>query len=152
MTQSDLARRSGVSLPTIQGIERGTANPTLSTLDGLLAALGLRLGVEEIEVDWDLLCALGLPLASRKHRRVVPSEDLLVPAVRMAALDLQDATRGRKLEALQALILAVRSHYPSVYRRSFSGSRPVRAIAERPVTGRIVKLQRIARDRLSGYL
>jgi transcriptional regulator with XRE-family HTH domain len=152
MTQSDLARSSGVSLPTIQGIERGAANPTLSTLDGLLAALGLKLGVEESEVDWDLLCALGLPLAHGEPLKIVPSEDLLVPAVRMAALDLQDVTHGRKLDALQALILAVKSHYPTVYRRSFSGSSLVRAIAERPVTGRIVKLQRIARDRLSGYL
>ncbi len=70
----------------------------------------------------------------------------------MASLDLQDRGQGRKRDALQALILAVKSHFPSVYRRSFSGSRLIRAIVERPVSGRIIKLERIARDRLSEYL
>ena len=43
ITQRDLAGRSGVSLATVKNIERGTGNPSYSTLDKLFCVLGLEL-------------------------------------------------------------------------------------------------------------
>lgn len=62
ISQTALAVRAGVSLATVQNIEAGRANPSLSTLERLLAPLGLGLAVEPRQADWDALAAFGLPL------------------------------------------------------------------------------------------
>ena len=41
ISQQDLAEMSGVSLPTVKDIERGLANPSLSTISKLLDVLGM---------------------------------------------------------------------------------------------------------------
>ena len=46
LTQTELARLSGVPFSTINRIERGVANPTLLTLDRVLAVFGLKLSTE----------------------------------------------------------------------------------------------------------
>lgn len=43
ISQQDLAEMSGVSLPTVKDIERGLANPSLSTISKLLDVLGLEI-------------------------------------------------------------------------------------------------------------
>ena len=61
LTQSELARRAGVSQSTISAVERGTRRPSLTLIGRVLAALGLqiRLGVEQLEEpDADLDAAI----------------------------------------------------------------------------------------------
>lgn len=41
--QQDLAEMSGISLPTVKDIERGLANPSLSTISKLLDVLGMEI-------------------------------------------------------------------------------------------------------------
>lgn len=43
ISQQDLAEMSGISLPTVKDIERGIANPSLSTISKLLDVLGLEI-------------------------------------------------------------------------------------------------------------
>ncbi len=43
LSQQDLAEMSGVSLPTVKDIERGLANPSLSTISKLLDVLGMEI-------------------------------------------------------------------------------------------------------------
>lgn len=43
ISQQDLAEMSGSSLPTVKDIERGLANPSLSTISKLLDVLGLEI-------------------------------------------------------------------------------------------------------------
>jgi len=62
LTQTELAHRSGVSLPTVQNLEAGRANPTLATLQAVLNALGLELSLEPRSADWDELALCGAPL------------------------------------------------------------------------------------------
>lgn len=45
MTQEQLAERSGLSYKFIGEIERGDANPTITTVDRLAAALGVEMSV-----------------------------------------------------------------------------------------------------------
>lgn len=43
ISQLDLAEMSGISLPTVKDIERGLANPSLSTISKLLDVLGMEI-------------------------------------------------------------------------------------------------------------
>ncbi len=43
ISQHDLAEMSGISLPTVKDIERGLANPSLSTISKLLDVLGMEI-------------------------------------------------------------------------------------------------------------
>lgn len=43
ISQQDLAEMSGSSLPTVKDIERGLANPSLSTISKLLDVLGMEI-------------------------------------------------------------------------------------------------------------
>ena len=43
ISQQDLAEMSGISLPTVKDIERGIANPSLSTISKLLDVLGMEI-------------------------------------------------------------------------------------------------------------
>ena len=43
ISQQDLAEMSGISLPTVKDIERGTANPSLSTMLKILDVLGMEM-------------------------------------------------------------------------------------------------------------
>ncbi len=70
LSQVALSARSGVSLPTLQRIESGKANPSLSTLESLVSALDLELSCNDVSVDWDELAAYGLPLQRRVIRHV----------------------------------------------------------------------------------
>jgi transcriptional regulator with XRE-family HTH domain len=45
LTQADLARRAGTSQATLSAYENGHKNPSLATLDRLLAASGARIAV-----------------------------------------------------------------------------------------------------------
>ncbi len=72
LTQSELARRAGVSQSTVSAVERGTRRPSLTLIGRVLAALGLqiRLAAEPLdEPEADLDAAIGAlqatPLADR---------------------------------------------------------------------------------------
>ena len=43
ISQQDLAEMSGISHPTVKDIERGLANPSLSTISKLLDVLGMEI-------------------------------------------------------------------------------------------------------------
>jgi predicted transcriptional regulator len=45
MSQSELARRTGIRQPNISRLERGTCSPTLNTLSALAKGLGKKLKV-----------------------------------------------------------------------------------------------------------
>ena len=47
ISQQDLAEMSGISLPTVKDIERGLANPSLSTISKLLDVLGMEIVYRE---------------------------------------------------------------------------------------------------------
>lgn len=51
LSQRDLAELSGVSLRTINAMERGKANPSLDVLSKILEPLGLKLTLSERVVN-----------------------------------------------------------------------------------------------------
>jgi len=49
LTQKDLAEKSGIGIATIKDIERGKANPSLSTISRILAILGSEISFRVVE-------------------------------------------------------------------------------------------------------
>jgi transcriptional regulator with XRE-family HTH domain len=83
LTQSELARRAGVSQSTISAVERGTRRPSLTLIGRVLAALGLqlRLGLDQLEEP-----EAELDAAIAALREVPPVERLSGPRFDGAAL------------------------------------------------------------------
>jgi len=156
LTQSVLADRAGLSLATIQNVEAGRANPSLSTLSKILAPLGLEIDVRAEPADWDALAGLGVPLTASAARPPDGSPPDLRVHVRRAAFELRtgDGSRGgdRRREALQAFLLALKTHFPSRYAAWFVDCPEVLDLVPSAPSGRVIKLTRVAKERLAGLL
>jgi transcriptional regulator with XRE-family HTH domain len=154
LTQTELGGAAATSLATVQNIEAGRANPSLSTLQRVLDALQLDLSLAQRGTDWDALVALALPLSTRSDstaRRT--SFDQLPTLIRSAASEVASQGEGsRERDALEALLLALHIHYASLYRSWFADSPVVGALLPTSPTGRHIKLARIARARLAEQL
>jgi hypothetical protein len=107
-------------------------------------------------VDWDTLVASGLPLMAERAG-AGPSDPSALPGLigqACLALEAGEVPEGRERcgEALEALLWALRSHFPTAYRRWFAESSTFGALTRREPTGRVIKLSRIARERLARIL
>ncbi|MBI3555123.1 MAG: hypothetical protein HY074_02520, partial [Deltaproteobacteria bacterium] len=67
-----------------------------------------------------------------------------------SALAIED--RERKIEAIQALILALKSHFPSFYRQWFQSCPAVSRYEPTSVSEKLIKLKRQAVASLAKYL
>ena len=169
LTQTELAYRSGVSLPTVQNMETGRANPTIATLNAVLGALGLELKSAPRYADWDELALCGAPLMVREEpaadsqgnrtvrdRHRGPTPDLLLKNLRDACLELRHVSGTTDLErrqdAVQALLLAIRSHFPGFYSDHLAGVDLYEPYVSLPITGRTNRLAREAVATLARYL
>ena len=158
LTQTRLAHLAGISLPSIQNIEAGKANPAISTLSALFEVLGLDLRCEPRPANWRALIRCGAPLSGATgESRVLPTREELVSHLRHACaeLSLREAVPAedlRKQEAVAAMLLAIKIHFPALYRQSLEGSHFVREQLPKHITGRMIKLKRQALARLVTYL
>lgn len=158
ISQVDFSHLTGVSLPCLQQIEAGKGNPTLKTVRKILKVMGLDIHLNLSPYNWERLISLGLPLSLNKKEQLSikkPSASLLCSEVHRASLSLlfdpQQEGAERKKEALQALILAIQTHYPSLYKRIYKKGIPKDFFSYNN-PGKVIKLKRIALRRLSFYL
>ena len=100
---------------------------------------------------WDELTEFGLPLKSQVQTTKSPlTMKRLVDLTQRALTEIYDhGTEERNKEALLAYLLAIKTHYPSIYKLYFSGIRRIRKTDKEALTGRIVKLYRISRENVS---
>lgn len=154
LTQAELSGLAQVSLATLQNVEAGRANPSLLVLSRLLAPVGLELGCRPLAPDWDLLCGLGLPLAPQRAVRARPSGPLLLNQLRLAALELSRDVpdRERKLEATKALLFALCTHFPTFFKERVEKSPLLSELVPRELSGRVIRLSRVAVRILAEYL
>lgn len=163
ISQSHLAHLSGLSLASIQNMEAGKANLSISNLASLLEVLGYDLKLVRRQVEWEKLICYGLPIlpakSLEKEARVRGIECLEKLLVGACAEFVQRSEPGshrnlREKEALQAMILALRDHFPSLFEEHFSSYKVIKELVPKneQVTGKIIKLRRIAIDHLSSYL
>jgi len=156
LSQVELCTAAGVSLATVQKLEAGRANPSLRTLRRLLEPLGLGLELGPVKAQWDALTSLGLPMTSESPASIRPTGLVLRRQLLLAALELEQAgdseDLGRERESLQALLLALETHFPSRYRSWVARSPLLSALAPSVPSGRLIKLARLAKQRLAEYL
>ncbi len=93
LSQSALATAADVSLATVQNVEAGRANPSLSTLSRLLAPLGTGLSFTPTAADWRALITLGLPLAGEGDPLVRLDAETLRRHVGRAAIEVTRDTQ-----------------------------------------------------------
>ncbi len=106
--------------------------------------------------DWDFLAAAGLPLLGRRTSKLRPTGGRLVVQIQQAVLEVNAGggieDRERKVESLQALLLALKIHFPTFYRLNVSRYPSLKALVPVRPSGRTVKLVRLAARLLAEYL
>ncbi|GJL53702.1 MAG: hypothetical protein NPIRA02_08340 [Nitrospirales bacterium] len=156
LSQVEVSARSGVSLPTLQRIESGKANPSLATLELLVSALGLRLSCNDVPIDWDELAAYGLPLQPREMRHVRKTRENFFLAVCRACSSFEQERHlpafSRKKEALIGTLLAVKLHYAGLYIKLCGMCPVVESLLPHTIEGKHIKLKRLALAQIGTYL
>ena len=157
LTQTELGALASVSLPFVQNIETGKANPSLRIVQALLETLGVEIDCKPAPYHWDLFSAYGAPLTSVKNQKnIKPTPEGLVTMIRKACFYLtyakEEPEKERKKEALEALLLALQTHYPHFFNKNFKRSSLVYHFVPKIFTPRLIKLRRIALSKLGEYL
>lgn len=159
MSQAELARSSGVSLPMIQLIEADRSKPTVPVFQKILRALGLEI-VLRPSFSWNELIAHGGPLFSNaKPARPIGARDsqtfrkVLIESCLKLEQDRKDGLLdARKKEAVEAMLLAYRLYYPLRYASLERKSPLIRKFGAFRINGRHIKLKRIALEYMKEYL
>jgi len=157
LTQTQLAARAGVSLPTIQNLESGRGNPTLNLLEKVSSVLGYDLEIVSKEPDWALLQAAGLPIEIRPVVKAIsPHPKELFHHLFLAVdwFERQKKTEKSKRleEVVAALIWAIEHHYPSFYIYFLKYPKIEHFLSQYPKKGRILKFMRMAAAGLTEIL
>jgi transcriptional regulator with XRE-family HTH domain len=151
ISQAHLAQHSELSLATIQNIENGIANPSISTLENLLSQLGCKLDITQIPADLDLLSICGLPFEAEKKTNRKISEKEFLSELRRLSSQTDPAKSNRVSEALSILLFVIFDEYPKFAKRHLSGSSIKRHLPKK-LSGRLLKLRHISRARISKIL
>ncbi len=142
LSQVQLAAQSGVSLATLQAIEAGQGNPEWDTIQRLGQALGFEVALSPVRPDWNLLIRAGVPLGEDMKGKRSPSRTSEV--LREWDRAWQSKPSEREREALQAFALALHDHFPTLFASRWTKSSAVEEALRLEVTGRVIKLRRIA--------
>ena len=153
LTQMELATKSGISLPTIQNIESGKANPSLDILTRILNVLGLEIKVSAPGFQVETAILLGVPLISNQSTSVIkPSRDMLcLEARKWAHYFREDIFSERESLAMTSFLCAIKDYWPTVYSDIEC---PIfnKQIESLRNNGHLIKLRRMAIATLSTYL
>ncbi|MCB9092099.1 MAG: helix-turn-helix transcriptional regulator [Halobacteriovoraceae bacterium] len=150
-SQIKLAQISQISLPTIQNIEAGKANPTIDILEKLTHALGLELSISSAPFDAERAISLGVPLLG--NSQIKGSEKQLIKeSKKWVHLLSNKALKERETEAIVAFLMALKDHFPVFYKNEIACPLFEKEIEESRNNGRIIKLRRIALSNLGQYL
>ncbi len=153
LTQMELATQSGISLPTIQNIESGKANPSLEILTRVLNVLGLEIKVSVAGFQADTAILLGVPLSSKQFSTLIkPSRNLLcIEARKWAHYFRENVFTERETLAMTSFLCALKDYWPSIYKEIEC---PIfdKLISISRNNGHLIKLRRIAIANLSTYL
>jgi len=120
------------------------------------------------EMVWDRLAVCGAPLMVRAEEDNLDSTDVsgglsLSPDPELLLVSLEDACRElgrptaesgtqRPREATQALLLALKLHFPSFFEEHLAGRELYEDVLSDPVHGRIIRMKRVAAASLADYL
>jgi len=128
-------------------------------LMALLKPLSLKINFDFITFDWNLFASCGAPLnikGAKTQKNPQPSKNTLIFCLRNAAIELNNNKQTedfeRKFEALQSVILALKLHNPSFYKKYCASSSLISEFLPKHYSGRIIKLKRLVLAKVSEYL
>jgi transcriptional regulator with XRE-family HTH domain len=153
LTQMELATKSSISLPTIQNIESGKANPSLEILTRILHVLGLEIIVSAPPFEVEKAILLGVPLSSNHSSAVIkPSSDILfLEARKWAHYYRENLFSERESLAITSFLCALKDYWPTIYREIECPIFETQIETSRK-NGHLIKLRRMAIATLSTYL
>jgi transcriptional regulator with XRE-family HTH domain len=115
LSQSELARKSKLSLPMIQLIEAGRTNPSITTVNQICKVLKIELKANACESKIErLLKKFGMITSVRKRREKPPSLKLFKSWIIEANQEINHVMDERLKDGFQGLLLAVYEYYPSL--------------------------------------
>ena len=154
LSQVKLAHESGVSLPTIQNIEAGKANPTVEVLEKLLNVFGLRFQILIQPFNGDRASAFGVPLLINNiSNEVIVNKSTLKIECRKWLGQMREKTLSEREEiAVVAFLKGLKDHYPTFYHNEIAAPLFDLIIGKFSNDGRVIKLRRIALANMSRYL
>lgn len=148
LSQVSLATLAGISLPTLQNIEAGKANPSWDVVTKLSKALKIKITLESDEIDWALVCSLGVPMMSEKpiKRQFSEAAESELKRVYFEIFKLNKILSERELEALIAYAMALRDHEPTYFKtfKKFVSESELNKKIKQMNFSRLIKLRRIA--------
>ena len=117
LSQSELSSRAQVSLATLQNIEAGKANPSLSNLIAILDVLGLDLKLEQKSTSSDFLARIGVPIGGFQNpiESHVYSSELLYK--KLLLINPFSIKEERHRKALNSYLIAIQDHYPNFWEK-----------------------------------
>ncbi len=139
-TQHELAKKAGVSLPTIQNIEGGRANPSLSNIEKILGALNARLEIKINLQSFDLLDLFNMDLERFKK---IDIKEMLMQIFENAK---GSPFQGRDLELMVSLLSGLFAHYPLWMKKQKLDSKSLKkwTLLENKIDpSRLIKFRRI---------
>lgn len=154
LSQVQLAHESGVSLPTIQNIEAGKANPTVEVLQKLLDVFGLKFQILIQPFDAGRAATFGVPLLVKEQAGevVVNKNSLKMESRKWLRQILEKKLNEREELAVIAFLKGVKDHYPKYYQNEIAAPLFDSIIDRFSNDGRVIKLRRIALTNMSVYL
>ncbi|GEM_PF-6046474 len=112
--------------------------------------------MSDSKFDWDVLASLGLPITGKNNLNIEKNEDNLIHYLKMGCqnlLDFPDENSPRMKESIESLLLAIKGHYPTIYKSKISKIKfIIENFTPKQITGRHLKLRRIALSTLGKYL
>lgn len=152
-TQVKLSAVTNVSLPTIQNLEAGKANPTLTLLERIKGPLEILVDIRSGEPDWKFLQAYGLPLETAetsKNAKSSPFSYFRFSKELLCAVDYVSLSHEERLkEAVGALLSTLQTHYPTFFGYGLAEPKVLKFIDTLKKTGRLIKLKRLALAKIS---
>lgn len=127
LSQVALAARSGVSLPTIQNIEAGRANPAWATLESLFKILAVEVQFKAKPIDLKLWALHGVPLTSadiHSEKYQKPQSSRLKKMLKSLAgqLPTGEDFQRKEWQAFLAFLWAIHENYPTFFKQIDKGS------------------------------
>jgi len=148
LSQVSLATLARISLPTLQNIEAGKANPSWDVVTKLSKALKIKITLESEEIDWALIGSLGVPMMSEKpiKRQFSEAAESELKRAFFEIFKLNKPLPERDLEALIAYAMALRDHEPTYFKtfKKFVSEAELNKKIKQMNFGRLIKLRRIA--------
>jgi transcriptional regulator with XRE-family HTH domain len=147
LSQVALAVQAGISLPTLQNIEADKANPSWDIMHKLCLALDFDLQISSRPIDWGVLAYIGFALAAEQTQKTDLNPLKTQLELKKALYQLTENNLSlREKETLLAFMLALQSHFPSIFKKYeylLSESQLIKEL-KKVNMGRIIKLRRIS--------